>query len=441
MTGSARTISRRSFVRSAVAIGGVSALSACLDREGDDAPPAGVDAEAFDTLPQRQHAWTEFLETDDHGNPTSPEHHVCLHLEYVGGGPTAAEREQVEAAFRTLEQAYDWSNEGLLFTVGYGPRYFERFDADLHESVALPEPTALAPIEDPEADTYDAMIHLASDRGSVVLAAEEALAGTLEAEQDDEDGHPELNGVAVEETLDGVFAVEERRTGFIGPGLPAENQSGISGIPDSEPVDEEAPLFMGFKSGFKKNQATEDRVSIQQGPFADGTTTHLSRIRLNLSQWYEQDSREIRERKMFCPVHASENKVEGPGDNLGDSNQVAGCAERTLEDAHEHGMVGHAQKSARAREEGRPIILRRDFNSTDDGEAGLHFLSHQREIVDFVETRQAMTGSDIADESAIGARTNNGILQYMTVRSRANYLVPPRDYRSLPTPDPESIEL
>ncbi|USZ72058.1 Dyp-type peroxidase [Natronosalvus halobius] len=429
MTRSSRTISRRSFVRSAVAIGGASALSACLDREsGDaDAPPRGADTDELEALPERQHAWTAAQRTDKHGNPLVPEHHVALHLAYVGDGPTDEEREQVETAFETLERAYARSNEGLLFTVGYGPAYFDRFDETLTEHVDLPEPTALAPIETPEFDSYDAMVHLASDRGSVVLSAEEALTGELQS----------INGVDVETTVEGILEVEERRTGFTGAGLPAKNQDGVRGIPDSEPVSEDAPMFMGFKSGFKKNQATEDRVTIQEGPFAEGTTTHLSRIRLSLDQWYEQDSRTIRERKMFCPAHADEGKIEGAGDNLGDSSQLGNCPADTLEDAREYGTVGHSQKSARARENDEPIILRRDFNSTDADEAGLHFLSHQRRIQDFVKTREAMNGTDVAEQSAIGARTNNGILQYMTVRRRANYLVPPRRHRSLPTPQPE----
>ncbi|MCU4754432.1 Dyp-type peroxidase [Halobacteria archaeon AArc-curdl1] len=428
MKRSSRSLSRRAFVRSAVAIGGASALAACLDRESEADIPSGLEPDELETLPERQHAWTEYERTDEHGNSIAPEHHVALHLEYVGDGPDAMteERETVESAYETLERAYSRGSDGLLFTVGYGPAYFDRFEESLPDPVDVPEPESLSPIEDPELDSYDGLIHLASDHGSAILSAEEALRGDLET----------LNGVEVDGSLEGIFEVAERRTGFIGEGLPADNQSGIDGIPDSEPVSEDAPLFMGFKSGFKKSQATEDRVTIQEGPFADGTTTHLSLIRLHLNQWYEQDSREIRERKMFCPAHAEENRVEGAGHNLGDSNQVGGCAERTLEDAKEHGMVGHAQKSARAREDGRPIILRRDFNSTDNDEAALHFLCHQRSIDDFVATRAAMTGSDIAEESAITARMNNGILQYMTVRRRANYLVPPRRHRSLPLPNP-----
>jgi len=99
--------------------------------------------------------------------------------------------------------------------------------------------------------------------------------------------------------------------------------------------------------------------------------------------------------------------------------------------------AGHAQKTARARDgDDTPIILRRDFSSTDGGEAGLHFLSVQRSIGDFVATKSMMNGTDVADESAVGQRVNNGILQYMRVERRGNYLLPPRDLRALPPADP-----
>ncbi|AFO56567.1 MULTISPECIES: Tat pathway signal protein [Natrinema] len=425
MNGSDHGLSRRAFVRSAVAIGGASALSACLQREEpEDVPQATL---APDELPDRQHAWNEFLATDDHGNVVPPEHHLLLGLEYVGDGPAAVERERerLEGALRTLERAYKRGNEGLAFTIGYGPNYFDRFDTALPDGVDLPAPEALAPIEDPKLDEYDALVHLASDYGHVTLSAEEALKGDLD----------ELNGLEVEGSLAGVFDIAERRTGFIGRGLPADNQAGVSGIPDSEPVPEDAPLFMGFKSGFRKTQASEDRVTIDEGPFAGGTTIHLSKIQLHLHQWYEQDSRDQRVAKMFSPTHAEDGLVEGAGHNLGDSSRVAEVGGSAADDARTEGTVGHAQKTARAREDGSPIILRRDFDSTDDDRAALHFLSLQRSIADFVTTRRAMTGSDLT-EGAVNSRTNNGILQYISVRNRANYLVPPRDRRALPAPNP-----
>ncbi|PSQ20975.1 Tat pathway signal protein [Halobacteriales archaeon QS_9_67_15] len=396
------SLSRRELVKAAVAIGGSAALSACLDREGGTPTSPGADPA---DRPARQHAWNDALATDDHGNH----------------------------AFRSLERAFAPGNDGLLFTIGYAPAYFDHFDASLPESVDLPEPEALSSFEDPASDEPDAVVHLASDRGSALLAAEEGLFGETDA----------VDGVEMETTVEGVFEPASladdgphRRTGFVGDGLPAENQD-VSGVPDSGPVPEDSPLYMGFDSGFEKNQASEDRVTIEAGPFAEGTTQHVSKIRLRLDDWYGEQDHEERVAEMFCPVHAEEGRVEGTGTNLGDSNQVdEGCVEHIDDHAAEYGRVGHAQKNARVREDGSPVILRRDFDSTDGDEAGLHFLALQAGIGDFVATRAAMNGTDQTDSPAVRQRVNNGILEYTFVRRRGNFLLPPRAQRSLPRPDP-----
>jgi hypothetical protein len=418
---SERGISRREFAKSAVAIGGTAALAACLDRDAPEVPE-GTDPAS---LPDRQHDWDEFSANDDAGNTRLARHHVLLLLDYEReGSPTDADRQQVEDALRSLERAYGWQTDGLMFTLGYSPAYFERFDAD-PVGVELPSPAALAPFEDPAFDTPDALLHLASDHEHVVLAAEEALKGNRETVNDRE----------MAASFEGVFGERDRRTGFVGAGLPADNQD-VDGIPDSEPVPEDAPLFMGFKSGFDGNQASEDRVTVQSGPFAGGTTQHLSRIRLHLQQWYEQDSRDQRVSKMFCPAHADEDRVEGSGENLGTDTAIEDCGEDVVESSRREGVVGHAQKLSRARDDEGPRLLRRDFDSTDGGEAAVHFLSLQRSIADFVATKSMMNGTDVADESAVGQQVNNGILQYMTVERRGNYLLPPRSLRSLPPADP-----
>lgn len=430
--GASRGLSRREFGKVAVAIGGPAALAACVDRGGDPDVPEGGDPS---DLPERQHAWNAFLDRDEHGNVTAPRHHVVLLLEYARDGrATDEDRETVERAFRGIERAYEWSNDGLLFTVGYSPAYFGRFDEDLPASVDLPEPRALAPFEAPELDRPDAVVHLASDHPEVVLEAEEALFGAVGA----------ANGVTLDGTLDGVFErppVEDttvRRTGFVGAGLPKGNRE-VTGIPDDASVDEDAPMYMNFKSDFERSQASEDRVTIERGPFADGTTQQLSKLRLHLDQWYEQDSRYQRVGKMFCPFHAEEGLVEGPGDNLGADSRLDGeCIDDIEEQAGEFGMVGHGQKlAAGARRDGQPLLLRRDFDSTDDGFAGLHFLALQARISDFVDTREAMNGEEVADRSGVGQQLNNGILQYLTVQRRGNYLLPPRAHRALPAPDPQ----
>ncbi|MFB6096159.1 MAG: Tat pathway signal protein [Haloferacaceae archaeon] len=416
-----RAIPRREFLKSAVAIGGAAAFSACVGREQVDVPTGPSDPSA---LPERQHAWNDVLPTDDHGNPVAPRHRVLLLLEYGDGTPTASDRETMETALRGVERAYEHGGDGLLATVSYSPSYFGRFEQSLPEGVDLPAPRALASFEDPDLDAPDAVVHLASNHAQVVLGAEQALTGEADA----------LNGVdQPTAALTDVFEVAERRTGFVGAGLPAEHDD-AEGVPAGE-VSEESPLYMGFKSGYEGNQATEDRVTIREGPFAGGTTQHLSKITLNLEQWYGQDSRYQRVAKMFCPHHAAAGTVEGVGDNLGTTTGMDAC-KHASDAAREEGVAGHSQKMFRIREDGKPLILRRDFNSTDGGHAGLHFLALQRTIAEFVRTREAMNGQEIAGDSAVGQRNNNGILQYMDVTNRGNYLVPPRSLRALPPARP-----
>ena len=404
-------LSRRDYLRSLVAVGGTAALSACLDTSGSEVP-TGDPAER----PARQHAWNDALGTDDDGNPRPPEHHVVLALN-LATTPGADVRETVETAFRSLERAYAYDPAGLLFTVGYSSAYFQQVGADQ----PVPDPEAITTLESPEFDGFDAVVHLASDEAAVVLEAEEALLGEVN----------EPNGVAMEATLEGVFErAEPRRTGFVGPGLPAQ-RTHLDGVPDSIP--EEAPFFMGFRSGFAESQAPEDRVTIQDGPYAGGTTMHVESLTLQLQTWFEQDSHTQRVSKIYSPEHAEEGLAGDVGEKLGTSTGVAGeIAERTERDARERGMVGHAQKAARARDDdGTPPLLRRDFNTIDNEVPGVHFLSLQRSIDEFVRVRMTMAGEDLAGEG-VGQRLNNGILQYIFVRRRGNFLLPPREDRALP---------
>ena len=88
-------------------------------------------------------------------------------------------------------------------------------------------------------------------------------------------------------------------------------------------------------------------------------------------------------------------------------------------------MIGHAQTSARARRHGKPLIIRRDFDTVDGGQAGLHFVSLQRSIEDFVTTRNAMNASSAQLQNpAITDTVNNGINEFIFVLRRANYILP-----------------
>ena len=79
------------------------------------------------------------------------------------------------------------------------------------------------------------------------------------------------------------------------------------------------------------------------------------------------------------------------------------------------------------------MIIRRDFNTVDGGQAGLHFVAVQRTIEDFVKTRRAMNASSAQLQNpAITDTVNNGINEFIFVLKRANYILPPRSQRSFP---------
>ncbi|KAB1197834.1 MULTISPECIES: hypothetical protein [Haloferax] len=432
-----RGLSRRDFVTAAVAIGGTSALTACMQRErttmeeeeGTPTEHGQSSSTEFprgdlESVPSGQHRWGEYLVRDAHGNTVPPQQLVTIGLEYEGSfPPTDAEREQVTQALETLERAFQWGtggnagamfNRGLLFMMGYAPRYFEAM-GQTPDSLTTPEDVLDAVGEDPaKADPYDAILLLTSDVGSIVLSAEEALFGELD----------EVNGVPVDATFDGVFSKGGRHTGLVGKGLPADEL-------EEDRIPEDAPLSMGFKSGFRDNLPKEDAVTLSSGPFAGGTTIASSTLLIDLDRWYDQDADE-RVAEMFCPAHTTD-EVGPVGDKLGsDSGITEADVDRIEEDAESHGCVGHTQKVARARDgEFEPRILRRaEGVATNQHEgAGFEFNSVQRTMDDFVETRNAMNPDEY--DFDIPAE-NHGIVDYLETLRRGAYLAPPREKRALP---------
>jgi hypothetical protein len=369
------------------------------------APPAG--------LPARQHAWTAYLATDLQGNAIPPQFDRLLFFD-VAGVPTPVYARLLEAALRTLERTFQWRPSGLLFTAGWGPAYFTDV---LRVAPPIPAARALSDFEQPAIDDYHLCLHLASDDEARLAEVEAALTR----------GTPIRYYTDAAEPLDISAALRwrETRTGFVGTGLPAERQD-TGGIPGGQPVPGEAPLFMGFKSALKRNQATEDDVTIADGPFAGGTTMHASYMRLRLDTWYAQLSQQERVARMYAPQVTQDQVSHFTTDAESDPALLGQAISR-------YGVVGHAQTSATARRKGRPIILRRDFDSTDGGEAGLHFVALQRTIEDFVATRTAMNASGAQLRNpAITGTVNNGINEFIFVTKRGNYLVPARAERSFP---------
>jgi len=363
-------------------------------------------------LPARQHAWEAYLAVDTDGNPVPPRFDRLLFFD-IAGDPGPGYARLLEAALRTLERAYRWRPSGLLFTAAWGPGYFTDV---LKVASPVPLATALSDFEQPVIDDYHLCLHLASDDESRLAAVEAALTRGAPLPRAVPHGHLDLSS---------VLRWRQTRTGFVGDGLPTERQD-VNGIPAGDPVPSSAPLFMGFKSALVRNQASEDAVTITDGPFTGGTTMQVSYMRLRLDTWYAQLSARERVARMYAPQVTPEQVSRFTTDAESDPNLLGQAITR-------YGVIGHAQTSACARRDGRPVILRRDFDTTDGGLAGLHFVSLQRATADFVTTRTAMNATSAQLQNpSITDTVNNGINEFIFVLRRGNYVVPARAERSFP---------
>lgn len=398
--------SRRRLLSRVAAAVGVSSLAGCTGSTSTlDLPPNP----RADALPTLQHDWTAGMRTDRYGNPLLPRFHRVLMLDATTSIDDAV-RERVERACRTLEAAYDWSSADLLHTWAWGTGYFEK-EGTLGRA-PIRRPRVLSRTDDPDLQSFDAALVLASDTESHLTATEAALFGERDT----------LVGEPVDAPLDDLFDRRRRLTGFMGEGMPAAHTD-AEGIPANAPLDD-APGFFGFRSGRVRTQASLDRVTKAGGRWDGGTTLHASHLTFSLDGWYAMDLPD-RVARMFSPD-------ETPADVEGYHTDVP-FADAVREHARDYGVVGHAEKMARAREDGDPVLLRRDFNTVDGGRAGLHFLSYQRSLAEFERARDAMNGWWLRDDHpSITDRENNGLLNFVTVRARANFYVPPRDRRALP---------
>jgi hypothetical protein len=407
-------LTRRRFVLGAagVAVGGAAigiGLDRALSQNSKPVPPVPLGTQPAD-VPERQHAWAATLTRDADGNPIAPRFDRLLFFD-VDGSPSPPQARLLESALRTLERTYVWGPSGLLFTAGWGPTYFEH---SLRVASPIPTAKALSDFELPAIDDYDLCLHFACDDEARLAAVEAALIH----------GAP-LPGSSGPLDISSALRWRETRTGFVGAGLPAQRQN-VGGIPPGSHVPASSPLYMGFKSGLLKNQATEDYVTIPDGPFAGGTTMQVSYMRLRLDSWYQNLSEDERVARMYAPQVTPAEVDHFTTDAASNPNRLNQAINR-------YGVIGHAQTSARARRNNKPVIIRRDFNTTDGGQAGLHFVSVQRTIEDFITTRNAMNASNAQLENpAITDTVNNGINEFIFVLKRANYILPPRSERAFP---------
>jgi hypothetical protein len=272
-------------------------------------------------LPVRQHAWEAYLAPDADGNVVAPRFDRLLFFD-IAGDPSPAYARLLEAALRTLERSYPWRPSGLLFTAAWGSGYFTDV---LKVASPVPPATALSGFEQPAIDDYHLCLHLASVDESRLAAVEAALTQGAPLPRVDAGGQLDVSS---------VLRWRQTRTGFAGPGLPAARQD-VNGIPGGRPVPVDSPLFMGFKSGLRRNQATEDDVTIAGGPFAGGTAMHVSYMRLRLGTWYGQLSQRERVARMYAPQVTPEQAAGFTTDAERDPDLLGQAITR-------YGVIGHA---------------------------------------------------------------------------------------------------
>jgi hypothetical protein len=404
--------SRRSALARLGAVAGTLGLSGCAQFLGS-ASDSGTDLPPnphADGLPTRQFAQSEYLPIDAAGNDLQARYRRILLLN-LDVDPSAEAARTIERGMRTVEAAYDWHPEGLFHVLGWGTAYFRRLGK--LGAAPISKPQVLSRTDDPALLEFDAVLVLESDVPSHLTAVENAMFRTGGT----------LNGEPVEHPLGDVFTVAEVRTGFLGEGLPGRHAD-VEGIPAGA-LSQDDPTFMGFFSDRQGTQASEEFVTIPDGRFAGGTTLHAAHLTQNLDTWWEGLDDAGRVARMFSPEF-------DPSDIPNFDSNVP-FTDAVRDHAREFDVVGHHEKVAQVRRDGEPIILRRDFNTTDGDHAGVHFLSFQRQLDHFRATRRAMNGWYVRDDSqAITDRENNGILNFIDVQSRANFYVPPRDKRALP---------
>lgn len=409
----AEHLTRRRFLTGAGAVAAAGLVTAATARRASASEGVPIVAPGGQPagLPVRQYAWSRWLHRDEFGNTLAPRFDRLLFFD-VRGRPGPAHAALLESRLRTLERRFQWGPQGLLFTVSYGPEYFTK---GLGVASPVARATSLSSFESPSIDSFHVCLHLACDDQRRLADIEAALVrGTrLDA----------THGADL--SLAPILIWRETRSGFTGRGLPRAHQH-VAGIPAGSPVPVAAPLFMGFRSGLRGNQASEDDVTIPTGPFAEGTTMQVSYMRLQLDDWYGRLSAAERVARMYSPQTTVAAARRFTTDAPGNPNRITEAIVRD-------GVVGHAQAAAQARRRNRPVILRRDFDTVDGDHAGVHFVSLQRSIQDFVVTRNAMNATGAHNiNRRITDTENNGINAFIDVRRRANYIMPSRPNRAFP---------
>ena len=210
-----------------------------------------------------------------------------------------------------------------------------------------------------------------------------------------------------------------------GPGFPLRTRTSAGSRPATR-CPATAPLFMGFKSGLRKNQATEDAVTITDGPFAGGTTMQVSYMRLRLDSWYGSSASESESRG--CTRRRSRRSRSTTSRPTPRATPTC-SARRSTATASSGTRKRRPAPAARQATDHPPRLQHRRRRpgraSLRLGPAHDRGLRHHPQRDERVAARSSRTRPS-------RDTVNNGINEFIFVLKRANYIIPSRADRAFP---------
>ncbi len=266
--------SRRGLLRRLSALTGAAGLSGCsslLARQAES-PTGDLDPNPrADDLPIRQHAWNERLRSDGAGNDLLPRHlrlscSTLMPPRRICRGDRRASDADAGGRLRVLRAAPDM--------LGWGTSYFDTYGS--LDSSPIRSPRVLSRTDDPDLrlrrDARPCERRSVEPRrrrvGDVRHAAEACGCGGAGSTR---------RRVLCRRPPRRV----RRRRASSGPRRrgrrPRRYPRGVAAV-------------HGVQAGRAGNQATEEYVTIDEGPFAGATTKHVANIRQRLSDWWEPPS-------------------------------------------------------------------------------------------------------------------------------------------------------
>lgn len=361
-------ISRRSFLRhglrGGLTIGAAAGLSLALGgtrAEAQEAPLAAPPGgrpprDNGGRRPRRRQGQVEAVFFGEHqsGIVTPPPTRV----EFTTYDLVTADRADVVALFqRWTEAGSRITTGGTTVTFGLGPGFFDRLGVQSQRPRDLVMPSF----------AVDALVaaYTGGDIAVQVCAQSDAAAGAAAAE--------------IEAVGDGVVAVRASQRGFRAATAPRETPRNLLGFRDGT-------VNPPFADGI-----TADSVIWvgSEGPawLQGGTYLAMRRIRLDIAAWEAM------------AVTAQEAVI---GRDRETGAPLTGDAERDRPELRERDASGQLViaadahiRRARADRNGGARILRRGYNYRDSAEdAGLLFLSYQRDPAQFIRIQRSLAASD-----------------------------------------------